>query len=511
LKVSRLFGGARLRSRTLKTLVVLGAVLALASITVGSASAAFPPPNGLHGWYTYSPVGGTVAFNFLHDPAHEFIGDVSCTQSGDTPDTEVTFLGMHTSNEAEVSVPGETGPGGTRVTCGGTLFKQNRLCLDVDSCIYFPGYYEAGPVGSETSFPLYIDTSGPLVTAVPHTSANANGWYNAPSSVTFSGSDPNSGIFLSLGLPFCASGYPFGPGVAGQSIGPPDKSHGEISGGCENGAGLLSAVTLVYKFDGTKPRLAPTVSPNPVTLNESATASPNAVDDLSGIDTASCGPVDTSTLGTHTVTCTATDKAGNTATAQASYDVVPAACNGLIATITGTAGDDVIEGTSGDDVIYDASGNNKITSRGGNDTICTGAGNDTIDSGDGADYVDAGGGDNEIWLRGEGDTLIAGAGNDTIDSGDGADTVDAGDGANKIFLRGENDTLIAGDGNDTIDSGEGADTVQAGGGNNEIWLRGGNDQVTAGAGNDTINGGAGTDTCTAGGGVNIVTLCEILL
>ena len=42
------------------------------------------------------------------------------------------------------------------------------------------------------------------------------------------------------------------------------------------------------------------------------------------IDTANtgCGAVDTSTLGTHAVTCTATDRAGNVTTAQASYDVV---------------------------------------------------------------------------------------------------------------------------------------------------------------------------------------------
>ena len=55
-----------------------------------------------------------------------------------------------------------------------------------------------------------------------------------------------------------------------------------------------------------------------------ATASPNPGSDLSGIapGDASCDPVDTSTPGTHTVGCTATDRAGNTTTAQASYDVV---------------------------------------------------------------------------------------------------------------------------------------------------------------------------------------------
>jgi hypothetical protein len=59
----RLRDGVRLRSRTLKTFIALGAVLALASITAGTASASFPIPNGLNGWYTTSPVSGSVDFH----------------------------------------------------------------------------------------------------------------------------------------------------------------------------------------------------------------------------------------------------------------------------------------------------------------------------------------------------------------------------------------------------------------------------------------------------------------
>jgi hypothetical protein len=51
------------------------------------------------------------------------------------------------------------------------------------------------------------------------------------------------------------------------------------------------------------------------------TGLPNATDATSGVASSSCGDVDTSTPGPKTVTCTATDIAGNTASAVLSYVV----------------------------------------------------------------------------------------------------------------------------------------------------------------------------------------------
>lgn len=53
----------------------------------------------------------------------------------------------------------------------------------------------------------------------------------------------------------------------------------------------------------------------------SLTVSPNASDALSGVDTQSCGALDSSTVGLKTVTCTATDKAGNTGSATPGFTV----------------------------------------------------------------------------------------------------------------------------------------------------------------------------------------------
>ena len=60
-------------------------------------------------------------------------------------------------------------------------------------------------------------------------------------------------------------------------------------------------------------------------------------------------------------------------------------CNGLSATITGTAAADSITGTAGDDVIVGLGGNDTINGKAGNDTICGGDGDDRVYGGDGDD------------------------------------------------------------------------------------------------------------------------------
>ena len=54
----------------------------------------------------------------------------------------------------------------------------------------------------------------------------------------------------------------------------------------------------------------------------------------------------------------------------------PVTCAGLVPTIVGTAGDDVLSGTPGDDVIVGLAGDDVIIGRGGDDVICGGDGAD---------------------------------------------------------------------------------------------------------------------------------------
>lgn len=81
-------------------------------------------------------------------------------------------------------------------------------------------------------------------------------------------------------------------------------------------------------------------------------------------------------------------------------------CNGVAATIIGTAMDDDIEGTSGADVIVGLGGNDRIDGREGDDIICGNEGDDDL-------------------LGGLGDDQIFGdAGNDVLEGGPGADSCD---------------------------------------------------------------------------------------
>jgi hypothetical protein len=86
-------------------------------------------------------------------------------------------------------------------------------------------------------------------------------------------------------------------------------------------AGGTSSQSVTIKRDATPPTLAPIVVPNPVILDGTATATPNASDATSGLASSGCDPVDTSSVGSHSVNCSATDNAGNTAAASASYKV----------------------------------------------------------------------------------------------------------------------------------------------------------------------------------------------
>lgn len=120
--------------------------------------------------------------------------------------------------------------------------------------------------------------------------------------------------------------------------------------------------------------------------------------------------------------------ANNKATATTTVTGPPVTCRGVPASITGTAGSDVIAGTPGRDVIATFGGNDTIVALGGRDLVCAGRGDDYIGAGAAADRVFGGAGKDRLVGRGGPDVLRGGPGNDLLKGGRGADRLRGGPG-----------------------------------------------------------------------------------
>lgn len=157
------------------------------------------------------------------------------------------------------------------------------------------------------SVTLKRDATNPTIAFVSRTPANAAGWNNSDVVVTWNCTDATSGaVNASVNQTVSSEG-----------------SNQSSTGTCDDNAGLTASDTQAgINIDKTAPSLNPVVSPNPVVLNGSASVSSGANDSLSGLASESCGSLNTSSVGSKSVSCSATDNAGNTANASASYQVI---------------------------------------------------------------------------------------------------------------------------------------------------------------------------------------------
>ena len=315
---------ARQPGRRLKALVSIAFMTALVAVTTATVGAfgsqgtsGFPTPN-LNGWVPFSQISGQFHFDvdgFAHDPIDdgdysERITSINCTGDGAVVTSGSAMPALGPTASVSVTITGDTDFNGTLVTCAAQYerfhFDGCSHSIFGDFCLVEGPWMPAGTAINQRLFKL--DGSAPVsLVAHPSIAPNANGWYRTPGTVTWSASDPDSGIATCTSLPF----------------GGPDGQFRQILGNCRNVAGIPSFSSFVYNFDATQPNLAPSIAPSVVALNGSATATPHATDPFpgSGIDTSSCDPVDTSSVGVHSVDCTATDNAGNSRTVSASYTV----------------------------------------------------------------------------------------------------------------------------------------------------------------------------------------------
>ncbi|QSX79244.1 PxKF domain-containing protein [Agrilutibacter solisilvae] len=149
------------------------------------------------------------------------------------------------------------------------------------------------------------DATAPVVVAAPQAAPNANGWHRTDVVVGFACSDALSGVVA------CP--------VAQTRTAEGESTVAPVMVVDQAGNRAMSAPVTV-RIDRTAPVLAP-AAPASLLLNAAAAASANAIDVVSGVSTQSCSAVVTSSVGTRQVNCTATDRAGNTASGSATYRV----------------------------------------------------------------------------------------------------------------------------------------------------------------------------------------------
>lgn len=199
----------------------------------------------------------------------------------------LTFHGTDTTSgidNSSCSTPTYSGPDSATAS-------QNGTCDDL-----------AGNTGSGSQGFKYDDTKPTTTTGTPGRAANANGWYNAPISFNFAGTDVTSGIAS------CQSGVTYST---------PDSATASVAGHCTDNAGNVGDdLTKALKYDATKPVITGTTPARAADspagwFNHSIQFTFNGTDNLSGIDTCSTPTYNGPDSGTASVSGTCTDNASN--------------------------------------------------------------------------------------------------------------------------------------------------------------------------------------------------------
>jgi hypothetical protein len=209
------------------------------------------------------------------------------------------------------------------------------------------------PVGATLHLQFKIDKDKPTVTgASPDRQPNANGWYNAPVTVSLAGSDGTSGIASCQQVAYSG----------------PDSASAGVTGTCRDVAGNVSSpFSLALKYDAT----APSVGPSPARdadaggwYNHPVAVSFGGSDATSGLDSCSSGSYGGPDGAGATVSGSCSDKAGNSSGASFTlqYDATapavtvalarPPDANGwynhpVAANVTGTDAGSGIDGCTG--------------------------------------------------------------------------------------------------------------------------------------------------------------------
>ena len=167
---------------------------------------------------------------------------------------------------------------------------------------------DANGFNAEADYTITINTSAPIITPQLTGTLGSNGWYVGNVTLSWTVTDPETPVTSTTGC-----------GTIVRSTNTTGTSYT-----CQaTSAGGTNSVTVVIKLDKNKPTLLPTVNDTrPLLNNPNVAGTANASDTVSGVASSSCAVANTSTIGLKTLTCTATDAAGNVGTNTVAYRVV---------------------------------------------------------------------------------------------------------------------------------------------------------------------------------------------
>ena len=145
-----------------------------------------------------------------------------------------------------------------------------------------------------------------------------------------------------------------------------------------------------------------------------------------------------------------------------------------------------------------------ITGTRDSDNLIGTSGDDVICGLDGDDFIDGKAG-NDLIYAGFGEDVVAGrTGDDTIHGGPGNDLILGHRGNDTIYGGLSNDRLYGGGGDDTIWGGEETDEIYGEADNDFLYGNDGPDKIHGGQGDDIIYGGKGDDTIRGNAGTDTI-------
>jgi hypothetical protein len=213
---------------------------------------------------------------------------------------------------------------------------DQTITLDQAETTYSCSATSAGGSADQVDVSIKRDATAPTTSVNVSPAANGNGWNNTDVTVTFSGNDSLSGV------EFCTTPATLSSEGAGQSA----------SGTCADKAGNVSAPATAsgINIDKTVPTVSLVGGPadGGTYYFGSVPAAPtcNASDALSGLDGSCSVSGYSAAVGTHTMTAIATDKAGNSNSASATYNVLAWTLTGFYSPVDMNGVYNVVKGGS---------------------------------------------------------------------------------------------------------------------------------------------------------------------